>query len=135
MKRLIIYLHRNVNNSKFIKNKFPPEIRPAPPPLNNHNKPGQRCGQGRDQFLSFNSNSAPTPFDSIQIQIICFSITFLNSNSLSNRPITTPISVQNVIDQCTFKPKASLLPVVFTTCMIAIVTHGGQGMVFHYVNL
>ena len=31
MERLIIYLHRNVNNSKFIKKKFPPEIRPAPP--------------------------------------------------------------------------------------------------------
>ena len=32
MESLIIYLHRNVNNSKFIK-KNSPEIRPAPPPL------------------------------------------------------------------------------------------------------
>ena len=29
MEILLIYLHRNVNNSKFIKKKFPPEIRPA----------------------------------------------------------------------------------------------------------
>ena len=31
MERLIIYLHRNVNNSKFIKKNISPEIRPAPP--------------------------------------------------------------------------------------------------------
>ena len=32
MQRLIIYLHRNVKNSKFIFKKISPEIRPAPPP-------------------------------------------------------------------------------------------------------
>ena len=36
MERLIIYLHRNVNNSTFIKKQFPPEIRPAPPPLKSY---------------------------------------------------------------------------------------------------
>ena len=30
MESLIIYLPRNVNNSKFIKRNIPPEIRPAP---------------------------------------------------------------------------------------------------------
>ena len=30
MERLIIYLHRHVSNSKFIKSNLPPEIRTAP---------------------------------------------------------------------------------------------------------
>ena len=32
MESLVIYLHRNGKNSKFIKQYFTPEIRPAPPP-------------------------------------------------------------------------------------------------------